>query len=66
MLKNLKNGKHTVQEIYSSSSQLLHKIKSLNAYVRVTNDMSQLQFEESTKRYLSGKFFPVTQKIPLA
>jgi len=54
MLHQLKNGSCTVQELYAQCSNRVQIIKSLNAYIRVTDEISQVQLQESTQRYLKG------------
>lgn len=54
MLQQLKNGSSTVQEMYTNCVQHVNKIKILNAYVRVTEKVSQAQLIESTERYSKG------------
>ncbi len=55
MLRQLKNGGRTVQELYANCAQRIQMIKSLNAYVRVTEETSQIQLHESIQRYLKGR-----------
>ena len=55
MLRRIKNGKCTVHELYANCSQRIQTTKSLNAFIRVTEDASQSQLEKSNQRYLKGK-----------
>ncbi|EFX78989.1 hypothetical protein DAPPUDRAFT_188353 [Daphnia pulex] len=65
MLHQLKNGSCTVQELYAQCANRVQVIKSLNAYIRVTDEVSQVQLQESTTRYLKGTT-RLMEGIPIA
>ncbi|KAK4018833.1 hypothetical protein OUZ56_000873 [Daphnia magna] len=65
MLQQLKNGGCSVQELYVQCLNRVQMIKSLNAYITVTNKISQIQLEESAQRYLKGIPRPI-EGIPIA
>ena len=54
MLHQLKNGSCTVQELYAQCANRVKMIKSLNAYIRVTEETSQVHLQESIQRYKKG------------
>lgn len=43
-----------MQELYAQCANRVQVIKSLNAYIRVTDEVSPVQLQESTYRYLKG------------
>lgn len=54
MAQQLKKGLRSVQEVYSNCAQQIQKFNHLNAYIRITKETSQTQFEDSCKRYTQG------------
>nr|CAH0099675.1 unnamed protein product [Daphnia galeata] len=65
MLHQLKNGSCTVQELYAQCANRVKMIKSLNAYIRVTEETSQVHLQESIQRYKKGTPRPL-EGIPVA
>lgn len=54
MLNKLRNGLISVQEVYSVCSQRIVRTQVLNAFVKLTGDVSRSQAEESSHRYDKG------------
>lgn len=65
MLNQLRSGSISVQELYSACSQRITHTKSLNAFIRVTENVSQAQAEESSQRYANGNKVCSFEKVLL-
>jgi len=65
MLHQLRNRLLTVNEVYSLSIQRIKEVQNLNAFDKVTEELSTNQMLESSARYNSGKERPL-EGIPVA
>ena len=55
MIRQLKNGLTTVQDVHASCSHRIKQTQSLNAYIKVTEEISRLQAIDSENRFAKGK-----------
>ena len=55
MLHQAKNVSSTIQEIYATCTQRIKTIQNLNAYVKITEEISRAQLQESIQRCDKGK-----------
>lgn len=54
MLRQLKTGLSSVEEIHSIYSNRIKSIQHLNAYINVTSELSEMQATKSSQRISEG------------